>query len=413
MGFDRSKFAASKMSAVKKQDGAVAKSFDKKKSGTDFLRFAEGKNRVRVYPAHPGTDSFTHPKTVSFLECEVTYKKDGKEVTEMKKMPVFNARIHSGGVIKVDPTELYTKLAFRNAAAEYSDDKERKARLNPITDFKTGITAKTKWSVYADLDNPDGKSFGILDLPTSVRDKANELAIDEDEADDVIVTDPYTDPDQGRILIVTYDRQLDKAKKDPGKYYQCAIDYKKPTPLTDDQLDAFSKLDSLDLILNGAYTRRDFNRTIEALKAFDEKYEFEIFAEDEFLDTLDQISLLLPEDEMTRIDGRSRKPLDGAAPKSTKEAVVAKSEAKAKEIGDTDLPFDMALEDMNKEELEGYIRRNKLDIKVRARHTEEDLVEEIKEEEAEIAAGPVQIEEEEAPMARRKSKSSRLSELED
>jgi hypothetical protein len=409
MAFDRSKFQATKVNNLTAQDKEFEKKTEFKKSGrVSFVNLAEGKNKVRVYPAHPGTKSFMQPCTTHFLEVLNEYtNKDGEKISELKRKPVFSGKSHSK--LGKCPIDMYIMHVYKMANEEYQDKAEKEKFVAPLKG-QNGITANTKWVAYVDC----GGSFGRMNLPTSVKNSMNDIAIGQDSEDGVIATDPFTDPDNGRCIYVTYDKQLSipQAKREASKYYSTAIDLNSSTPLSDEQLNLLLEQKSLEELYVNVYTKRDFDLAMEGLERFDKKNNYGIMQMDSFLDAVEAIYNELP-DAPSKDDDKK----EDVKPASMKEKAVEKSK-EAVEEKETDLPFDKGYEEMTREELEGVVRRNKLPIKLSSRLSDEDLVEWIIEEmkivEAESSAKEVEEQEEEevTPRSRRGS-ASRLSAVND
>ena len=85
MGIDRTKYKATNVSDLKKQDKKVQKIVGTKgrNDRASYLSLEEGENKIRIYPASLGASSFIFPKTVHWLPQEITYedKETGKSKT--------------------------------------------------------------------------------------------------------------------------------------------------------------------------------------------------------------------------------------------------------------------------------------------------------------------------------------------
>lgn len=404
--FDRSAFKATKVSALKKEEEEVKKATDFKKNGIDFLKLREGKQKVRIYPAHPDTKSFMYAKTVHFVEMADTdkdgkVKKDDNGNVIYRRKPIFNAKVHGvfpKGVEPVDIFDEYIRRVYVQAGEQFQDDNERKKYLSVMTFYKTGITASTKWVMYADLYDDNGiPKFGQLEVPTTVKDSINEISANQDD-DGLLQVDPFTDPDDGRAIFITYDSQ----ETDFKKKYTSAIDYKKPTPLSDEQLQKFMKQDPLEGKFKNAYKHSDFVKAVEGLKRFDEQSEqalrakgfeggYDIFAQEDFLDICEKMSEYFPE---------TAEDVGTAARNSFVDGVD--------DDLSSDSPFDateVALEDMDVDQLADYISEKGLDITILPEDSEEDIIQAIRDEEAlsdESEQEEEVVEEEPAPTRRRR-----------
>lgn len=390
------------------------------------LKIEEGKNYLRIFPIHPKTienlgeesASNMYPASRYFMDTQVKYeKRDGTEVDEIQRRPHLNSKVH-GGTDKCLADE-YINFAYKIAYDELDGDDEISDYLYPIKHFQKGVTRDTKWPCYVKMYTDKQRSSferGIVYFPVSVINKMNEQSAENDDPDGVIETDIFSDVEEGYVMIVTKDPVA--GKKDPSKWYSVATDIKGgEDPLSDEDLGWLMEQDPLDEKFLNIYKASDFTRSLDALKAFDKNPQgdekkcplvtYNIFSYDEFLDTVEEIAGYYPEEDASEEDAPEED-----APKSTKkkDPVAKKTAPAAKKEAPSDLPFDTPLEEMSKESLEGYIRRNKLAIRVSKRHTVEDLVEFIKEEE-EISAQSADVKEPE-PEKPSRARSSRLAELE-
>src|SRR5690606_5850023 len=76
------------------------------------------------------------------------------------------------------------------------------------------------------------------------------------------------------------------------------IDIMGPTPLTDEELENFSKLKPLSDIYVNVYKRSDFLLALEGLKRFDEEADdYNIFSYEAWQDKVEELSALYPEEE--------------------------------------------------------------------------------------------------------------------
>lgn len=415
MAFDRSKFGGSKISDIQKQDKEFEKKTDFGGNGgrAGFIKLKEGKNKVRIFPAHPDTPTFYQPLVVHWMDVLNKWTdRDGKEKEEWKRKPIFSAKAHSE--IGKCPIDRYIYYAYKVFGEEFQDRKDRDAKIAPIKGQK-GITSSTKFIVYAEIDG----EFGRLELPMSVKNSLNEIAIGQEDDDGVIETDPFTDPDSGHCVYITYDKQLNKDKKDrkAADYYKTAIDIKGATPLSDEQLSKLIECQSLEELYVNVYTLKDFDMAVEGLKKFDEEHKFGIFSVDEFIDELEAIHDLIPEvDEETEEE----------EPKTKKTASKKKEESEAEEEEleeveeeedeeedeESDLPFDVAIADMDEDQLKGVIRRNSLPIRATKRTSLEDLREWVQEELDILDRKEESAEEEEKKeTSSKRGKSDRLSKI--
>jgi len=386
--FDRSAYKATSVSTLKEDEEKV-----KELTGNNlgdriaFLKLPPGKSKVRIFPAHLDAKSFCYARTVHFLELE-SKDKDGKTVkndagqTEFKRRPVFNAKIHGAfpkGVEPIDIIDDYISRVFKKAHAEIQDDTQRKNYLNPLTFWKTGIIGKTKWLVYANVYNENGvPEFGKLEMATTVKDKLNEISANQD-GEGPMTVDPFTDPDDGRCVFVTYTPD----EKDPKKKYSAAIDFMKPTPLTDEEMQNWASQDSLEKQLVGSYSYSDFMNAVAGLKRFDDQSThllrangfsagYGIFADEDFLDVCEKVATYFPE-----------KFEDAAEPNSfidgPEKVETHKTEATTEKVSPLKAP---TLEEMSLDQLAAYVDKQGLDVTILPDDAEADVIQAIRDEEA-------------------------------
>lgn len=413
--FDRSQFKATKVATLTEQSSKVDELSDR--SSGERVKVIElakdgSKNKLRIFPKHPGTTSYAYPKCVHFLKVTKTDKdgnvlKDEGGNPKVGKKPIFNSRIH-GGTAK-DIIDEYINFVYKKAYEDFQDEKQRADYLKPITGWRAGkwipgIKSQTRWIVYGDLN---GK-FGRVELPTTVKDKLNEIAAGQDDESGVMVVDPFTDVDSGRKVFVSYN----KDETDPRKKYSASIDLARETPLTDAQFDQLAEQKPLEEIYHKVYRRKDFMLAMEGLKTFDEESAdvlsglgfsqgYEVFTYDEFLDTAEEIAGYYPDGDEDPIEEESN---DG---------------------GDEpdDLPFDSdeanetsdekVLSDMNIVEMKAYIKAKKLTVRVLPSYSEDQVRQFITEEEALIAEEQSATAEDEIADEQPKKRASRLGGLKD
>lgn len=323
-GFDRSKIKTTTAAALQQQQTEL----DNKRPGKNRIGYHEiknGANVFRIAPYHPdgGGVSFAEPRSVSYLELK-TQKRDekGQEIEgkfEIKRRPVFNSKVHSSEVIleiegkeqQVDLVELYMTHAKKKAIPGYvGDDKDMgnliwKEVCGDFATKKQGVKPQDSWVLYAwksdGLDDEGNRiwgKLGLLEIKPSVKDGMTEQAAEFGSPD------PFTDVDEGIAVIITYNED---AKK-PADYYRVKMDKKKdkmtetyiPSPLTDAQLEEWSKADSLAKKYKGVFNKNTLKLQIEGLQRFDEKlgkeYEgFTVLGDEEFLDLADMVDAVTPE----------------------------------------------------------------------------------------------------------------------
>lgn len=267
-------------------------------SSNEYLQLEDKKTiKVRIFPAHPGVESFYVRRKCYWLPFQ---RNDG----EMGRTSVNDSVIHGG--TKYDLIDEYVKAAkkFINGDSE---------KLEAITG-RDGLLPSYSWICYADKVQPDTELKAKLwEFRKVVRDALNRLTFTEDE-DEAIETDPFTDIDEGLPVMVSYNKNPNRKKGE--NYYDVAF-AKKPTPrpLTDAELEYFSTLKPLNEII-GQYTMQDFDRALAGLQIFDEEHEIGLFDDDDWLEKVEEI----------RAQYDSGEDEDGGKRKSAKKTSKKKSE---------------------------------------------------------------------------------------
>jgi hypothetical protein len=142
-------------------------------------------------------------------------------------------------------------------------------------------------------DNGVESNPGIFEFKKAVRDQLSDV-IAAEEADDTIEVDPFTHPDEGRPILLTYDS---KAKKS-ADYYKVSLS-KKATVLSDEDLQWLFEQPSLTSQLTDVYDKKQFDMAVEGLRLFDTENDIELFDEDDFQEILKEIE--------TELDGDNSK----------------------------------------------------------------------------------------------------------
>jgi len=273
-----------------------------------FLTISVGENRFRIFPKHPESKSWVYLKAVHWIPGEVR-DKDGN-VKEVKNLPVFNSRVHAG--TSKDIVEEYVEFVKKLFKDELPPDKFAE-KLAPLTDWKKGVGIQSSWVCYAKKMNPDGSGeIGRLELTPGTKEKMNALSAIE-SSNEPIVTDPFTDPDDGVCVIITYNPEAKDAKgnKDMKNFYSVSLEKKKvdrfttqliPTPLTDKDVEEFFKLEPLEKLYRNCYTRKDFQKAVTGLQIIDEREKYGIFQCTEFLEIVEEMSKLYPEGEDEEVE---------------------------------------------------------------------------------------------------------------
>lgn len=312
--FDRSKFKGAKLSTLKETKEKADDSNVRLLGGSgqsnrpNFHEIEEGRNILRVMPAHDPEDSSYQPCRTAMLECELPEMKDGKETgkLELKRKKIFISTVHGNEEVrklKKDLIELYIKYVSELAGL-YDDKDERQKFLAPITGYRAkdgkwvwGIIPSTSFVCYALKANKLGR-VELYDKWIKEMDKIT--AKIEEEEDQPLDRDPFSNPDEGYPLIV------EKNKNDKGKFEfvidrltpkkrQSWDDFCEEHRVTDEQLKELSEKESLKDLYVNVYTKRDFELALNGLQLFDQKYKYGIFENDEFVKEIKEIEAVVPE----------------------------------------------------------------------------------------------------------------------
>ena len=341
-------------------------------SSTEYLNLEDGKTiKIRIFPGHPGQEDFYVAKKCYWLSFRTD---DGEE----RRGTVLDSKVHGG--TKYDIVEEYVKYAKKFIG----NDADKLEALVGNGPKSNSLNPQYTWLCYADRVNGDDQLRAKLwEFKKMVRDAMNKLAFSEDE-DEVIEVDPFTDPDEGLPINVTYRKNPNKKKGE--NYYEVAFPKKvSARPLTDEEIEYFMSLKPLSEVVS-KYGMRDFERALEGLQNFDEDNEIGLFEDNAWLEHLEEIKAQYDSDE----DEDDTPKKKTAAKKTTvKKASLAPEEDDEdadEEEGDDEEEDDAEeqendgdeFDDMDRSELKKYISKNGLDVSVKKSMSDDDLREAIR-----------------------------------
>ena len=335
-------------------------------SSAEYLNLEDGKTiKIRIFPCHPGQEDFYVARKCYWMSF---VGDDG----EQHRGTVLDSRVHGG--TKYDVVEEYVKYAKKKVG----NDADKLEALTGSGPKSNSLNPQYSWLCYADKINGDDQLRAKLwEFKKMVRDAINKLAFSEDE-DEVIEVDPFTDPDEGLPIMVTYRKNPNKKKGE--NFYEVAFPKKvSARPLTDEEIEYFMTLKPLSEVIN-RYGMRDFERALEGLQNFDTENEIDLFEDEDWLEHLEEIKAQYDAEE----DSEDSKP----AKKSTKK--VVKKVAEPEDDEEEDEPEDNAEEDSDEEDdeeeesgdefdkldrsaLKKYIVDNDLEISVKKSMSDDDL----------------------------------------
>lgn len=340
-------------------------------NSTEYLNLEDGKTiKIRIFPGHPGVQDFYVAKKCYWLSF---VGGDG----ETHRGTVLDSKVH--GKTKFDVVEEYVKWAKKKVG----NDADKLEALVGNGPKSNSLNPQYSWLCYADKINGDDQLRAkIWEFKKMVRDAMNKLAFSEDE-DEVIEVDPFTDPDEGLPIMVTYRKNPNKKKGE--NFYEVSFPKKvSARPLTDEEIEYFMTLKPLNEILS-KYGMKDFERALEGLQNFDEENEIGLFDDDDWIEHLEEIKAQYDSDD-SEADSAPKKKT--AVKKAVKKA-YAKSEddeEEEKDEADDEEEDDEEADDeeendedgdefdsMDRVALKKYITANSLEISVKKSMSDDDL----------------------------------------
>lgn len=346
MVFDRSKFQKSKVDEI---DGVVKSAFatmrNPETSGGYAKFFAisdPGKYCFRILPSTTGK-AYVPCKTVK-LEVEKYIYKDGEKTDkkELKMSDIFTSDIHSTRMGGKDAALIYQDYVYE-LASEIQDQDERKKFLYPLTGFR-GRDGKWVWGLSPMLNFVSyvapypiiNNDIYRLNLQPKWWNRMKEISLDKSN-DDVLSIDVFSDPEEGYPLTIKFDMEnkkrsyvLDALEISRGQSWD---DFFAETTVPDSILEKLAGLPSLDELYVDVFSRKDWDFEMEGLQRLDEKSGYNIFSNEQFLDELEALEKLVPEDDEVKSAQEKKvapetKPVESKARPAAKKTEPAKTEEK-------------------------------------------------------------------------------------
>ena len=336
-------------------------------NSTEYLNLEDGKTvKIRIFPGHPGVQDFYVAKKCYWLSF---VGDDG----ETHRGTVLDSKVH--GKTKFDVVEEYVKWAKK----KIGNDADKLEALVGNGPKSNSLNPQYSWLCYADKINGDDQLRAkIWEFKKMVRDAMNKLAFSEDE-DEVIEVDPFTDPDEGLPIMVTYRKNPNKKKGE--NFYEVSFPKKvSARPLTDEEIEYFMTLKPLNEILS-KYGMKDFERALEGLQNFDEENEIGLFDDDDWIEHLEEIKAQYDSDDSEEDSAPKKKT---AVKKAVKKAYAKSEEDEEEEKDEADDEEEDETEEENDEDgdefdsmdrvaLKKYITANGLEISVKKSMSDDDL----------------------------------------
>ena len=370
----RAQFKASSLKSLKKEADADDKMVGV--SSNEYLNLEDGKTlKIRIFPAHPGIPSFYTRKKAYWLNLEGN---DGQTY----RGQVLDSIIHGG--TKMDVVQEYVKMAKN----KWANDDEKIEKLVGTQMNSNSLNPSYSWICYADkVDGDNTLKAKLWEFKKMVRDGLNRLTFSEDE-DDVIETDPFTDPDEGLLVNVTYHKKPNKKRGE--NFYEVDFGKKAKTrPLTDEELEYFASLKPLNEVLPH-YGMDQFERALSGLQIFDDDNEIGLFEDDEWLEKVEEIRAQYDNSDSDDDEPKKKKTAKKVAKKveedDDSEDEDDSSDNEEEESSDDDDSEDEdeeeseedEFESMDRKALKKYIKDNDLDISVKKSMEDDEIREAIR-----------------------------------
>lgn len=348
MPLDRSKWKAAPLSTVSEtvqQTKQYDTYFGGKGEYAQFWKQRDGITVKRVLPAHEPGDSPYVPMLTAMLKCEVDEKdKEGKVIgKKISNKKIFLATLHGG--YPYDIIEEYIKRVYEQA--EQFQDKEERARfLNPITGYRMGgkngtwvpgIRPQLEYVYYAFIE---GKIYRDSLKPKQM-EALNKESADLCAQNDTAAIDMFSDPSTG--FPIQWSRGKDENNKTvetlkslPLKVGQTWEDYFEKNAVSDKVLEELEGLPSLQKLYVDCYGKRDFDYALDGLKRFDDANSYKIFAQDDFLDMVEELQNMIEEKTGDKPSAKKATPAAKAPAKKavTKKKAEPTPEEKLKVVND-------------------------------------------------------------------------------
>ena len=335
-------------------------------NSTEYLNLEDGKTvKIRIFPGHPGVQDFYVAKKCYWLSF---VGDDG----ETHRGTVLDSKVH--GKTKFDVVEEYVKWAKK----KIGNDADKLEALVGNGPKSNSLNPQYSWLCYADKINGDDQLRAkIWEFKKMVRDAMNKLAFSEDE-DEVIEVDPFTDPDEGLPIMVTYRKNPNKKKGE--NFYEVSFPKKvSARPLTDEEIEYFMTLKPLNEILS-KYGMKDFERALEGLQNFDEENEIGLFDDEDWIEHLEEIKAQYDSDDSEEDSAPKKKTAVKKAvkkeyAKSEEDEEEEKDEADDEEEDDEEENDEDGdeFDSMDRVALKKYITANGLEISVKKSMSDDDL----------------------------------------
>lgn len=267
----------------------------------------EGRYELRVLPSVNGGKPYISRKVVKLpIECPI-YDKEGNDTgkKEVRQKDIFTSDVHSDKMAGKDAVMIYLDFVYA-LANDIQDSDEKKKFLAPITGYFNrqkqwvwGISPNLNYVCYVYVED----EIHRFDIRPQWWKKMKSISLERSN-DNVINIDIFSDCDEGYPLIInTTLNEKGKSQFD----ISCGLpdankrenwdDFFERVRVPDSVLQELEELPSLEDRYKDVFSRKDWDMQIEGLERFDKQNGFEIFQNDEFLNALEELEKLVPEDD--------------------------------------------------------------------------------------------------------------------
>lgn len=281
---------------------------------------------------------------------EILVEELGADFKMKTKKRVFISTLH-GKLGSQDLVEEYIKFVVKFVNEEIDDRDEARKKLSPVFGYRDkdkkwvpGISPQTAYVFYA-WEWGTEKNFYKVDIYEKMMDKIEELYSKFDDPEKPLTIDPFSDKSEGIAIVFDkfknekqrwdfsiYDQPFDGRKHDSYK------EYIKEFALNEDQLKHLKEVKPLHEIYGrGVFRKRDFELQLNGLILFDEKFGFNAFAQDDFLDIVEVIAAQYEGEEEEKeeepynpLTGEGKKPDEAAA--EVKDETIAEVQTENVEV---------------------------------------------------------------------------------
>jgi len=301
MAFDRNKY---KKREIKQQTEVQETVGSSSQGNSDWApvispsKLPKGQIFMNILPPHnPELDYLQQYSSTWFK----VMKEDENGKKELKSKSVFSGEVHSesGECIQKE----YIDIVKRVIEEEEIDATEKQNKMNLVYGYYNksnpkqsiqGIVPQHQFPMYVYLSGnaglPNGNGVYRLMANWTIKNRLKEIELANQEVDQPMLVDVFTDPDEGITLVI---ENTDNTGKDKYK-----VDTRmKRIPVPDDAYEFWEKQKSLEELYVNSYTENDFQLALEGLENFDKEHGFGVFQMDEFLDKAEKLSSLYPSKE--------------------------------------------------------------------------------------------------------------------